>query len=188
MVFPHWEGRILQKLRNPWNYAFKGHTGRFQINSWNKLPMQFTNSFCNRQQLFPPSCLFFITAKLFLARFLKRKSYIHFMFGNGLRRWGASRETHGKITPHSISVMSPAASSDTTCHNWIALCILRTRVRIPNTKPLYSTSMLDTSSVQFFPVLNFQWLQEIVQIVKDCRRELLLLKVPPRAAQRQARK
>lgn len=35
--------------------------------------MQFMNNFCNRQQLFPPSCLFFITAKLFLASSLKGK-------------------------------------------------------------------------------------------------------------------
>lgn len=35
------------------------------------------NSFCNRQQLFPLSCLFFITAKLFLASSLKgRVTYI----------------------------------------------------------------------------------------------------------------
>lgn len=97
---PRWEGSILQKLRNPWNYIFQGHTSRFKINLRNKLPMQFTNSFCNRQQLLPPLCLFFITAKLFLARFFKRKSYMYFMFGNYLRRWGASRETHEKITHH----------------------------------------------------------------------------------------
>lgn len=46
---------------------------RFKINLRNKLPMQFTNRFCNRQQLFPLLCLFFITAKLFLARFWKGK-------------------------------------------------------------------------------------------------------------------
>lgn len=46
---------------------------RFQINVRNKLPMQFTNRFCNRQQLFPLLCLFFFTAKLFLARFWKGK-------------------------------------------------------------------------------------------------------------------
>lgn len=43
----------------------------------NKLPMQFMNNFCNRQQLFPSLCLFFITAKLFLASSLKgRVTYI----------------------------------------------------------------------------------------------------------------
>lgn len=35
--------------------------------------MQFMNNFCNRQQLFPPLCLFFITGKLFLASSLKGK-------------------------------------------------------------------------------------------------------------------
>lgn len=153
--FPRWEGSSLQKLRNPWNYVFEGHTSRFKINLRNKLPMQFTNSFCNRQQLFPPLCLFFITAKLFLASFLKRKSYIYFMFGNDLRKWGASRETHEKKSPiiRLQPVLTPCAVRSNSS-------LYTQKVRIPNIKPLYSTSRSDTSSGQFFPALNFQWLQE----------------------------
>jgi len=110
MFSPRGEGSILQKLKNPWNYVSRSPTRGFKIISRNKLPLQFMDSFCNRQHLFPLSCLFFITAKLFLASSLKgRVTYIPRLVMIYVDEVQAGRPMKKEIIHHSITVMSPAA-------------------------------------------------------------------------------
>lgn len=112
---PPWGGEHPSEIKRiPETASPKVPLERFKVILKNKLPVQFTNSFCNRQQLFPLSCLFFITAKLFLASSLKgRVRYIPRLVMIYVDEVQAGRHMEKKIIHHSITVMSPAAGSDT---------------------------------------------------------------------------